>query len=122
MAAIGLLQGTASHSRTRVTKPEDIERLVEKIVLPSDLQDPFSDGIHALTDRVAITYAAAVLFPFGARQILMEPFTDNKLSLAKIADMAELPPRYAALVMSVNGYQDPRIDGGRGRSTHAWSP
>ncbi len=24
--------------------------------------------------------------------------------------------------VSVNGYQDPRIDGGRGRSTDPWSP
>jgi hypothetical protein len=85
---------------TRVTRPEDIDKLVEKIILPSDLQDPFNDGIHALTDRVAITYAAAILFPLGAREILIQPFLDGRLPLAKVAELAELPPRYAAVVMS----------------------
>jgi hypothetical protein len=85
---------------TRVSRPEDIERLVEKIVLPADLQDPFTDGIHALTDRVAATYAAAILFPFGAREIVLKPFLERKLPLTRLADMAELPPRYVAIVMS----------------------
>lgn len=85
---------------TRVTKPEEIEKLVEKIVLPSDLQDVFNDGIHALTDRVAITYAAAVLFPLAARQILLDRYSEGKLKIAEIAKIAELPPRYAAVVMS----------------------
>jgi len=84
---------------TRVSRPEDIDKLIEKIILPSDLQDPFTDGIHALTDRVAITYAAAVLFPMGARNILL-PHAGKKLSLPKIAQMAEIPIRYAYLVMS----------------------
>jgi hypothetical protein len=85
---------------TRVNKPEDINKLVEKIILPSDLQDPFSDGIHALTDRVAVTYAAAILFPFRAREILLPPYVDKKLSLQKIAELAEIPVRYAYAVMS----------------------
>ena len=85
---------------TRVSRPEDIERLVEKIVLPADLQDPFTDGIHALTDRVAATYAAAILFPFAAREIVLKPFLERKLPLTRLADMAELPPRYVAIVMS----------------------
>jgi hypothetical protein len=84
---------------TRVSKPEEIEKLVEKIILPSDLQDPFTDGIHAVTDRVAITYAAAVLFPLTARAILL-PHIGKKFSLPKIAEMAEIPTRYAYLVMS----------------------
>ena len=84
----------------RVTSPEDIDKLVEKIILPSDLQDPFSDGIHALTDRVAITYAAAILFPLGARALLIKPYMDGKLPLVKVAEMAELPVRYAAVVLS----------------------
>jgi len=84
---------------TRVSRPEEIDKLVEKIILPSDLQDPFTDGIHALTDRVAVTYAAAILFPLGARAILL-PHLGKKLSLPKIAEMAEIPLRYAHTVMS----------------------
>ena len=89
---------------TRVSKPDEIEKLVEKIILPSDLQDPFSDGIHALTDRVAVIYAAAILLPFGARSILL-PYVGKKLSLPKIAEIAEIPARYAYTVMS-DGWPD----------------
>jgi hypothetical protein len=85
---------------TRVTKPEDIESLIQKIILPADLQDPFSDGIHALTDRIAITYAAAVLFPLAARDLLV-----GKMPLPKIAELLEIPLRYAALIMS-DGWPD----------------
>ena len=85
---------------TRVTKPEEIDHLIERIVLPADLQDPFTDGIHALTDRVAIIYAAAILFPLASREILLEAHSKKKLSIPKIAQIAELPARYAALVMS----------------------
>jgi hypothetical protein len=84
----------------RVWQPEDVERLVEKIILPPDLVDPVKDGPHALIDRVAITYAVATLFPFDARQVLMPAYTAKKLTLADIEVMAELPRRYVALVMS----------------------
>jgi hypothetical protein len=72
---------------------------VEKIILPPDLQDPFSDGIHAMTDRAAVAYAVAILFPFGARNILL-PHVGTKFSLPKIAEMAEIPLRYTYAVMS----------------------
>ena len=81
-------------------KPEDVEALVEKIILPADLQDPFSDGQHALTDRVAVTYATAILFPLAARSTLMPVYEQRKISLRRIADQMELPLRSAALVMS----------------------
>lgn len=80
--------------------PEDIEQLIEKIILPPDLQDPFTDGAHANTDRVAVTFATAVLFPFAARQILMPVYEAGKLPLPAIADKMEIPLRSAALVMS----------------------
>jgi hypothetical protein len=62
MRVLGTLGGAHGSDRNVAVKasaarPEDIDKLVEKIILPSDLQDPFNDGIHALTDRVAITYA-----------------------------------------------------------------
>jgi hypothetical protein len=85
---------------SRVSNPDQVEALVEKIILPSDLQDPFTDGLHVLSDRVAVTYATAVLFPMAAREILMAPYSVKKLSLHEIAELMEVPLRSAALVMS----------------------
>jgi hypothetical protein len=80
--------------------PEDVHRLIEKIILPPELQDPFNDGVHARTDRIALIYAVAVLFPFGARKILLPKYTTGELSVPQIANLAELPARYVAIVMS----------------------
>jgi hypothetical protein len=85
---------------TRVAKDHDIEKLIEKIILPADLQDPFSDGIHALTDRVAITYAAAILFPLSARAKFIPRYNDGTLSLQTIAEALEIPVRHTALVLN----------------------
>jgi hypothetical protein len=85
---------------TRVAKQEDVDRLIEKIILPPDLQDPFNDGVHASTDRAAVIYATAVLFPFAARKILLPTYAEGRLSIPQIAELAEIPTRYAAIVMS----------------------
>jgi hypothetical protein len=84
---------------SRVTKLEEVEKLIEKIILPPDLVDPFTDGLHAATDRVAVAHAIAALFPFAARGILL-PKYNNGLTLADVSVLAELPPRYVAIVMS----------------------
>lgn len=83
-----------------VANDAEIEGLMEKIILPPDMVDLATDGIHALTDRVAVAQALAVLFPLAARQALLQPYKDKKISLEAIADRAELPPRYVAAVMS----------------------
>jgi hypothetical protein len=84
----------------RTWKPEDVNRLIEKIILPPDLVDPILDGVHALVDRVAIAYAVAMLFPLKAREIIMPAYQAKKFTLADIEEMAELPRRYVAMVMS----------------------
>jgi hypothetical protein len=81
-------------------KPDDVEALVGKIILPADLQDPFTDGSHALADRVTITYATAILFPIAARQIFLPLYNDKKIDLVMIARAMEIPVRSAAIVMS----------------------
>jgi hypothetical protein len=85
---------------TRSSKYEQIENLIEKIVIPPDLQDPFTDGIHALTDRVAVHYAAAILFPLAARAIFLPKYEKHQLKVAEIAGRMEIPERYVRLVMS----------------------
>jgi hypothetical protein len=74
--------------------------LVQKIIIPPEFQDPFTDGHLANSDRVAILHALAVLFPFACRELLMKPLAEGKLSLQQIAEFADLPVEYAAVVMS----------------------
>lgn len=82
-----------------VSKRSDIETLIEKIVIPPDLQDPFGDGEHANSDRIAMLHAVAVLFPWATRALLL-PVVD-KIGIQRIADeIVDLPARYVATVMS----------------------
>lgn len=88
--------------RALVSSDPAIEALMEKIILPPDLVDYESDGIHALTDRVAVAQALAVLFPFAARAVLLEPYRTKKIDIDVIAELAELPPKYVSAVMNDN--------------------
>jgi hypothetical protein len=55
-----------------------------------------------LTDRVAVAQALAVLFPFAARAVLLEPYRTKKIDIDVIAELAELPPKYVSAVMNDN--------------------
>jgi len=79
------------------TKPE-VSGLISKIALPPQLIDA-TDGAHALTDRMATLLALAVLFPLKAREILYPAYIAEKITLERIADDAELPPEYVAVVL-----------------------
>ncbi|MCB1503107.1 MAG: hypothetical protein KDK07_25570 [Bauldia sp.] len=84
----------------RANKPKELEELIEKIVLPAELVDPVTENAHSINDRIAITQASAVLFPLAARKLIMPHYQSGRYSLRQIADMAELPPRYVAPILS----------------------
>jgi hypothetical protein len=84
----------------KVRSKADFLKLVEKIVLPAEFQDPIKDGAKVMSDRIATYLAVAALFPWGARTILMPAYREGKLSIEDIAVVADLPLRYVALVMS----------------------
>ena len=77
---------------------EEIEYLSGKIALPEGLVDP-TDGTQVLTDRMVLILALAVLFPMGARDILLPAYRAGKITLERIADDAELPPEHVAMVL-----------------------
>lgn len=85
---------------TRIYLPEDIEHLVERIVLPLELQDPITDGTGVISDRVAIYQAMAVLFPWASRQICVQMIKEEKVTPQVVAKMTDLPMRYVKLVLS----------------------
>lgn len=80
----------------RAAIPEVVARLTEKISLPPDLQNGLKDGLAALTDRVALLQATAVLFPWRARELIKNA---GNLSIPEIAKLVDLPERYVAAVM-----------------------
>lgn len=84
----------------RVADNADVKRLIERIILPSDLQDPMEDGHKVWTDRFATYEALAVLFPWATRDLLLPKFKEGKLSIADIAQLVGLPNRYVTMVMS----------------------
>lgn len=85
----------------RVESLQQLESLINKMSLPANLVDPVPDRFSS-TDRIAILEAIAILFPLGARNILYEKYVAGKISLAWVAEQAELPYQYAKMVM--NGY------------------
>jgi hypothetical protein len=84
----------------RVNTPEDVAGLIGKIVLPANLMDAATDGDHALSDRIAILHAVAVLFPITARDMLLPMFRDKKITVGEIAKLVALPEPYVTFAMS----------------------
>lgn len=80
--------------------PEEIDELANKIGLPEYMQDPLADGFATNIDRLAEFRAAALLLPYSARELLLEPLTTGDLTLGDIAKMADIPRKYVGLVMS----------------------
>jgi len=87
-------------SAATTSTPEDIAELARKIGLPQYMQDPMADGLDTNVDRLAEFRAASILLPYAAREVLMQPLSEDKLTLADIARMADIPRKYVGLVMS----------------------
>jgi hypothetical protein len=85
---------------TKVATLEQFDKLIEKIILPADLQDPINDGHHVDSDRIAIYEAVAILFPIAVRTLLLQADSKSKYTVQEIARIVDLPVRYVSLVMS----------------------
>ncbi len=83
----------------RAAKPEEIDSLFSKMGLPPEMQAPLKDGAAVNTDRVAAFEAAAVLFPWATRELLLKPFNDKKIALDDICRLVDIPRKYVAFVM-----------------------
>lgn len=86
--------------RLRVVDNQHFEKLIEKIILPLELQDPIQDGTYVNNDRLAVYHAVAILFPLAVRNLLLPFYLEEKFTLDEIAKMVDLPVRYVSLVMS----------------------
>lgn len=84
----------------RVRTKEEIDHQIQRMVLPNEFQEMELDGSRVITDKIAIYFAVAVLFPFASREMLLPYYNDGRLTSEDIARMADIPERYALLVMS----------------------
>lgn len=90
-----LIDPTGAYSSNQ----QAIEKLADEIGLPPEMQDPFKAGFGTNVDRVAELRAAALLLPWAAREIMLPYFEDGKLSITDIARQADIPRKYAGIVM-----------------------
>lgn len=84
----------------KVKSKADFLKQIEKIILPAEFQDPVADGAKVWSDRLATYFAVAVLFPWAARELLIEQVKDGKLTIEDVARLVDIPERYVALVFS----------------------
>jgi hypothetical protein len=86
--------------RERVKTGEQITHQIQRMVLPTEFQEIATDGVRVFTDKVAIYFAVATLFPMAARELLRPAFEQGAITAEDIARLADIPERYALLVMS----------------------
>ncbi len=79
---------------------EAVNILVSKIILPPEFVDPPNDGAHVTSDSVGLAHAIAVRLPLAAIELLRPAFREGKISIEKIAELAELPPFAVTIAMS----------------------
>lgn len=81
------------------SEAEAINKLADEIGLPPEMQDPFNEMPMTNVDRVAELRAAAILLPFEARAVMRPFYEAQKLSIEDIARQADIPRKYAGIVM-----------------------
>ncbi len=79
---------------------EQFDQLVERLVLPRDLDILLEDPSHVRMDRMGDLVAAALLLPRSARELFVGPFNRKELTEEDIAKFAVMPARYVRAVMS----------------------
>lgn len=79
---------------------EKLKDLMEKVALPPELQDPFTDGPEANIDHVGPFIATAIMFPMACRNLLLPKYKSGKVTLEQIAEQADIPVKYIRLAMS----------------------
>ncbi len=83
-----------------VRRKEELENLLSRLSLPSDIKVLMEDPEYAAFDKFGDAFGAAILLPIACRHILMEPYKNGILSDADIARLAVMPEMYARIVMS----------------------
>lgn len=91
---IHILDGPQHSTASR----EDAERLIERIVLPTEVHAQLEYTL-AIDDKLGLAKALAVLFPAGARELLIPKYKCGDMTDEDIARIAQIPLRFVRFVM-----------------------
>jgi hypothetical protein len=83
-----------------VKRKEEFDTLIKRLVLPRELKILLEDPGYALVDKFGDAYAAAILLPMAARDVLKAPYDAGVLTPADISRLAVMPIHYVRMVMS----------------------
>jgi len=86
--------------RNVCAKKEDFDQLVERLSLPLELKHMLEDPAFAAYDKFGDAFAAALLLPLAARELLMPAYKLGVITEKDIGEMAEMPVKYVRMVMS----------------------
>ncbi len=87
----------------QVSSREDVAHQISHIVLNPKFQtheEVMRAGVKVGWDRINGYCAAAMLFPFAARSVLLPRYKDGSLRLEEIVKLIRIPAMYAQFVMS----------------------
>jgi hypothetical protein len=82
------------------SKKDEFDNLVRRLALPRELKIILEDPAYAILDRFGDAFAAALLLPMAARNLLMPAYAEGAVTAKDIAEMAVMPIKYVRMVMS----------------------
>jgi hypothetical protein len=83
-----------------IGRKAEFDELVKRLTLPTELKIILEDPAYALMDRFGDAFAAAILLPMGAREVLKEAYANGSVTAGDIARAAVMPLHYVKMVMA----------------------
>jgi hypothetical protein len=83
-----------------IGRKAEFDNLVKRLTLPNELKIILEDPAYALMDRFGDAFAAAILLPMRARELLKQAYADGSVTAADIARAAMMPIHYVRMVMT----------------------
>lgn len=82
----------------RTTTHAQFDDLIHRMARRPELRDPMT--WHEASDRVGLFQALGILFPFAARELILEKYNAGLISDELIAHRASIPLHYVSYLMS----------------------
>lgn len=92
------LVNTLDNGRHSTSTEEAVEDLIARMSRRPELREPMTWA--EATDRVALFQALGILFPWSARQLLVEKYRDGLISDEMIGHRAAIPDVFIGYLMS----------------------
>jgi hypothetical protein len=70
---------------------KNVNQIIAEIILPADFPQLLNNGPHTNYDILSLWHAVAVLMPLACINLLRPALKEGKISIERIAEMAEVP-------------------------------